>query len=300
MMNKWIRAARLRTLPLTVSGILAGAGLAYFYGDANWEITFLALITAISIQIFSNFANDYGDSCKGVDNANRIGPLRAVQSGEITPSEMRRGMAVMAIISLVCGIWLLWETLAGHWAPFFLFLTLGLLALWAAWAYTGGKHPYGYAGLGDIAVFLFFGILAVVGSFFLIAGRIEPLILLPASSIGLFSVGVLNLNNMRDAKNDRVSGKITIPVRLGSRNSRIYHALLIIAGWTLAVIFAAFTANYLWHWLFLLAAPLFAVDTYKVCTMPTDAGFDPFLKRLSLSTFTFSILLFAGIWTGNL
>jgi 1,4-dihydroxy-2-naphthoate octaprenyltransferase len=222
--KSWIKAARLRTLPLAMSGILMGAALSYFDRGFQVKVTVLAIVTALFIQIFSNFANDYGDSQKGTDNQHRVGPKRTVQSGEISPKQMKVGMVVLIVLSLTTGIWLIAEGTKGlDLTTFFLFLAFGIIALIAAYRYTAGSNPYGYAGLGDVAVFLFFGILPVAGTYFLNAHQLNPEIFLPAISIGLFSTGVLNLNNMRDIENDRNSGKNTVVVRMGSAKSKHYH-----------------------------------------------------------------------------
>ena len=237
-LKSWVKAARLRTLPLAMSGILMGAALSFFADGFNQTVTILAIVTALFIQIFSNFANDFGDSQKGTDNQHRIGPKRTVQSGEISPEQMRFGMTIMSGLSFATGSILVFEGTKGlDLTIFLLFLAFGIAALIAAYRYTAGSNPYGYAGFGDIAVFLFFGILPVAGTYFLNTHQISPEVFLPAVSIGFFSTGVLNLNNMRDIENDRNSGKKTIVVRLGSARSKVYHSWLILIGLLTSVIF---------------------------------------------------------------
>ena len=295
-LKSWIKAARLRTLPLAISGILMGAALSYLDGGFNRTVTILAVVTALLIQIFSNFANDYGDSQKGTDNQHRVGPKRTVQSGEISPYQMKTGMIVLIILSLVAGIWLVAEGTKGlDLTMFMLFLVFGIVALIAAYRYTAGSNPYGYAGFGDAAVFLFFGLLPVVGTYFLNTHHITPELFFPAISIGLFSTGVLNLNNMRDIENDRNSGKHTVVVRMGSSKAKIYHSLLIVTGILSSILFIAVSGKSAFQWLFLLAFPLFIRDLIQINQIIEPRKFDPFLKRLSLATLLFTVLFGVGI-----
>ncbi len=294
--KSWIKAARLRTLPLAMSGILMGAALSYFDGGFQPKITVLAIVTALFIQIFSNFANDYGDSQKGTDNKHRVGPQRTVQSGEISLKEMKVGMVVLIALSLTTGIWLIAEGTKGlDPTTFLLFLGFGIIALVAAYRYTGGSNPYGYAGFGDVAVFLFFGLLPVVGTYFLNTHLINSGIFLPAVSIGFFSTGVLNLNNMRDIANDRNSGKKTVVVRMGSNKSRLYHTSLIILGWLSALLFVALRFQSIYQLLFLLTVPLFIRDLVKINQIQEPRQLDPFLKKLSIATLLFTLLFGIGI-----
>lgn len=295
-LQSWIKAARLRTLPLAMSGILMGAALSYFDGGFNVRVTILAIVTALFIQIFSNFANDYGDSQKGTDNQHRVGPQRTVQSGEISPTQMKVGMAVLIVLSLVSGIWLIAEgTKDLDLTTFLLFLAFGIIALIAAYRYTAGSNPYGYAGLGDVAVFLFFGILPVAGTYFLNTHKLNAEIFLPAISIGLFSTGVLNLNNMRDIENDRNSGKKTVVVRMGSVHSRLYHTSLIAIGWLAASLFVMLRFQSAFQVLFLLTLPFFINDLVNINRIEEPRQLDPFLKKLSIATLLFTLLFGIGI-----
>lgn len=294
--KSWIKAARLRTLPLAMSGILMGGALSYFYGGFNSKVTILAIVTALFIQIFSNFANDYGDSQKGTDNQHRVGPKRTVQSGEISSNQMKTGMVVLIMLSLATGIWLVAEGTKGlDLTTFLLFLVFGIVALIAAYRYTAGSNPYGYAGLGDVAVFLFFGILPVAGTYFLNTHQINPEIFMPAVSIGLFSTGVLNLNNMRDIENDRNSGKKTVVVRMGSNKSKRYHTSLIAIGWLTAVLFVVLRFQSVYQALFVLTLPLFVNDLVKINLIQEPRQLDPFLKKLSIATLLFTVLFGIGI-----
>ena len=295
-LKSWIKAARLRTLPLAVSGILMGAALSYFDGGFNPTVTDLAIVTALFIQVFSNFANDFGDFQKGTDNQHRVGPQRTIQSGEISPKQMKWGMVVLIAFSLATGIWLVAEGTKGlDLTTFLLFLAFGIVALIAAYRYTAGSNPYGYAGLGDVAVFLFFGILPVIGTYFLNAHQINPEVFLPAISIGLFSAGVLNVNNMRDIENDRNSGKKSMAVRMGYNNSKRYHTALISIGWIAALLFTTLRFQSVYQVLFLLTMPLFIRDLVKINNIQEPRQLDPFLKKLSIDTLLFTILFGLGI-----
>lgn len=286
----WIKAARLRTLPLALSSVIMGSFLAIDAGHYKPWVIGLALLTTLFLQILSNFANDYGDSAKGTDNEHRLGPMRTVQSGEISHSEMRKGIAVMVLLSLVSGVLLIYVALGTQWIKGLLFLLLGVASIAAAIKYVVGENAYGYRGLGDIFVFLFFGLAGVAGTYYLNALSLPWDIWLPAAALGFFSTGVLNLNNMRDADNDLRSGKITIPVRLGPSYAKIYHMMLILFGWT-----SAFLFNYINHlditqWMYAVVLPLFVLDLIKIVRTKNPRALDPFLKKLALSTLTFTIL----------
>lgn len=289
--NRWISAARLRTLPLTFSCILLGTALAAEDGFFSGLTLFGCLLTALLFQVLSNFANDYGDGIRGTD-AERTGEARAVASGLISPEEMRRAVLLMAILSFVSATALsFWATRNLGWLATLAFVLLGLAAIWAAITYTVGKRAYGYKGMGDLYVLAFFGFVGVGGSYFLQAATLDPLIFLPATSVGLFSVGVLNLNNMRDIVTDEAAGKITLPVRLGLGRAKVYHAVLLLLGWDAALLFNFLKPGGGWHNLYWLALPLFLFHLRTV--IRSDArGLDPQLKRLALSTLLF-VLLFS-------
>ncbi|MCC7503226.1 MAG: 1,4-dihydroxy-2-naphthoate polyprenyltransferase [Flavobacteriales bacterium] len=296
-MKYWLHAFRLRTLPLAVSSIIVGSALAFphsrlvAYGPDWRTVTGLALLTAILLQVLSNLANDLGDHLHGTDNAERVGPQRTVQSGAITPEAMERAMVICGLLAFVSGCTLI--TLAlGLTLTTLAFLLLGLAAIGAAVKYTFGKNPYGYAGLGDVSVFLFFGLAGVIGTFYLHAQRFDPITVLPALAFGLLSAGVLNLNNMRDIVNDGVSGKRTLVVRMGSAKAKIYHSMLVVGGILCLVLFT--TANFTsWTWwLFLLVVPGFIVHLKRVWTTKEPRDLDPQLKVLAMGTF-FTALLFS-------
>lgn len=291
----WINAFRLRTLPLAFSCIIMGSGLAMADGQFNLTVFTLALVTTLFLQILSNLANDYGDFVKGTDNEDRVGPDRTMQSGLITKHEMINAMWIIAFLCSVFGVWLIYEgTLGLDLKKAGLFAILGLTAMGAAVKYTMGKNPYGYAGLGDIFVFLFFGWLGVLGSYFLHTHSFQWNLLLPASTIGLFTTAVLNINNMRDHEPDAQSGKNTLVVRIGIEKAKTYHQSLIFGGLLLALAFVIPSSN-IFHYLFLVTTPLFIGFVKSIKSRSDFENYDPFLKKQAITTFVFSILFVIGI-----
>jgi 1,4-dihydroxy-2-naphthoate polyprenyltransferase len=291
--NAWLHAFRLRTLPLAVSCIGMGSFLAAAEGFFRIDIFSLAVLTTIFLQILSNLANDYGDSVSGIDSAERKGPVRAVQSGVISKEQMQMAMIVFVILSLASGISLLLVSFGLNWSALLFFFGLGLLSIVAAIAYTVGKKPYGYIGLGDISVLIFFGIVGVKGSYYLFAQSLRADILLPALSCGLFSIGVLNINNIRDIDSDKKAGKFSIPVRIGKTNAAIYQSILVISGLACSVVFVYMNYSSAWQLLFLLVAPFFYLITAAVVVKPSEQ-LDPYLKRMAISTLLFVILFGIG------
>lgn len=295
--NIWIEAIRLRTLPLALASVIAGSALARFDGAFNVRVFILALMTAALLQILSNLANDYGDAAKGTDSAARIGPLRAVQSGAITSARMKQGIAFTACAAILTGAWLICEGLRGlSLVNYIAFIFLGLISVIAALTYTMGKNPYGYIGLGDITVFLFFGLAGVLGTYFLHRHELSSGAVLIATVLGLFCMGVLNLNNMRDMDNDRRCGKMTIPARLGVAGAKKYHIFLIVSGLAGATIFTVLNFKSVGQLIIFLVFPVFIRDIKAVSKIKEHHEFDPFLKRLSLSILAFSVLFTAGIF----
>lgn len=285
--NPWLIAFRLRTLPLAFAAIFLGTALAIFNGYFNVWVFILALLTAFALQILSNLANDYGDSKKGTDNANRIGPARALQSGILTAQQIMDGIIAFGAIAFLCGSALLFFVSGLNLPIMLIFLLIGLASIYASIKYTIGNDAYGYSGFGDVFVFIFFGIVAVAGTAFLHQHQTIASTLLPATAFGLLSVGVLNVNNMRDILNDKTSHKITIPVRLGIRNARIYHAVLVTAALLFLIVYSQVKFQYWTQWLFLILLPLFGFHLYKIFTIKTYNEFDPLLKQLAiLSTLT--------------
>lgn len=290
----WIEAMRPRTLPLALSGIIVGSFIALAEHKYKWVVIILATVTAIFLQILSNLANDYGDSVKGTDNEKRVGPVRTVQSGRITPGQMKNATILFSVFSLISGLILLYFALGNKLWIALIFLFLGIAAIAAAVRYTVGKHAYGYKGLGDLYVFLFFGLTGVIGTWFLNTLYWRFDILLPAAALGFLSTGVLNLNNMRDMENDLASGKKSVASRFGYSKARIYHVILIFLGFLLTIVYAIINYKSIWNFLFLLSLPLFVKDLVSI--FKTDnAMLDPFLKKLALSTLLFSVLFGVGL-----
>ncbi len=301
-MKHWIQAARVRTLPLSVSGILLGCFYAMSQGIFNWKIVIFALSTTLGLQVLSNFANDYGDGIKGTDNEDRVGPKRAIQSGNISPSAMRYAIFITAFLTLVSAMLLIYCSFKGKYLIYSLaFFVLGILAIASAIYYTVGKNAYGYRGLGDLFVFIFFGLVSTMGIYFMFSKQLDWLLFLPATAIGLLSVGVLNLNNMRDEESDRKSNKNTIVVKNGCAWAKKYHFFLIIAAMILVILFAIiFDFSYRDQnpeafnfdiYFFLVAYIPLIMHLNRVSKNTEAKLLDPELKKLALSTFLLSVLL---------
>ncbi|GMT45863.1 MAG: 1,4-dihydroxy-2-naphthoate octaprenyltransferase [bacterium] len=293
--SAWVEAFRLRTLPLALSTIFVGSFLAVADGHYDIWIIGLAVLTTLFLQILSNLANDYGDVLKGTDNDDRVGPKRGVQSGKISLRQIKSAIILFVMLSFVAGLGLLYVSLGNHFLTALLFLALGLAAIAASIKYTAGSHAYGYRGLGDVFVFVFFGLVAVLGTYYLNSQQFHWRLLLPAAAMGLLSAGVLNLNNMRDMDNDRASGKHTIASRLGYDRARIYHALLVIFALVFATVYVLLDFHSVWNFLFLLSFPLFFRDLIRIFKISDKAVLDGYLKSLALSTLLFSVLFGIGI-----
>lgn len=284
----WIQAARLRTLPLSVSGIIVGSAYAYHQNHFEGLIFILALVTTLAFQILSNFANDYGDGIKGTD-AHRIGEKRMVASGIITPQDMKKAVILMSVFSLAVAVGLIYVSFgAAHFLYSVLFLLLGLASISAAIKYTVGSTAYGYSGFGDVFVFVFFGWVSVIGSNFLYTHVIDWKLFLPASSIGLLSVAVLNLNNMRDIDNDTIAGKNTLVVKMGLHWAKKYQEACISIASILFVVFCLLIK--------VTAIPVILINIPlilhigKIKKSEKYEDFDPELKKVALSTFALSVL----------
>lgn len=289
----WIHALRLRTLPLALSSIFMGSFIAFQKSGFRWSILLLAAVTTTLLQILSNLANDYGDSINGADHNGRQGPVRAVQSGLIQASEMKIAVIIFSALSLISGLILLIIALEDIY-KFLLFLGIGILAIIAAIAYTSGKKPYGYAGLGDISVFLFFGCVGVMGTYYLHTLTFDPSLWLPAASIGLLSTAVLNINNIRDIESDKVAGKLSIPVRIGKKAAQAYHWTLIVSALILLFVFIIIEQAY-GALAFLLMAPSILKTGWAVGKFETPEKLDPYLKIMAFSTL-FCVLFFGIGW----
>jgi 1,4-dihydroxy-2-naphthoate polyprenyltransferase len=291
-MKHWIQAARVRTLPLSVSGILIGSFYAMSQAMFNWKIVIFALLTTIGLQILSNFANDYGDGIKGTDNNDRVGPARAIQSGIISPQAMKRAMIITSIITLFFAICLIYFSFKDRYLYYSLmFLFLGILAITSAIRYTVGKSAYGYKGYGDIFVFVFFGLVSTFGIYFMFSKAIDWLLLLPATAIGFLSVGVLNLNNMRDEESDRKSNKNTLVVKNGGAWAKKYHFFLVISAMILILLFALLKNFNFDQYIFVAAYFPLTSHLITVYKNKNPKFLDPELKKLAISTFLVSLLL---------
>ncbi len=291
----WIKAMRLRTLPLAVSSVGMGAFLAAFYKTFHAPVFYLSALTTLLLQILSNLANDYGDAVHGADSENRQGPDRLVQSGMILPKEMLTAIIISGLLAFGCGIALLIVSFDQLNTISLMFLLLGVASLAAAINYTMGKNPYGYRGYGDVFVILFFGILGVGGSFFLHSNFIPFSVLFPALAFGLLSAGVLNVNNIRDIESDKEAGKFSIPVRIGRKNAIIYHWVLLIGAIALFTIFTTLNFKTYWQLIYLLTIPLFLKNGIAVTVKNDAKELDPFLKQLAISTTIITLLFGIGL-----
>ncbi len=291
----WLSAFRLRTLPLALASIGMGSFLAAAQGAFRLSVFGLCVLTTIFLQILSNLANDFGDSIHGADSVGREGPSRAVQSGAISSAAMKRGIMLFVLLSLLSGLLLLYVALGFHTQTFLFFLILGLLSIVAAIGYTVGGKPYGYIGLGDLSVLLFFGLIGVMGSHYLYSGQLDLLLLLPAMSCGLFSVAVLNVNNIRDIVSDRAAGKLSIPVRIGREKAVVYHWLLIAGGLISALLYSFLSFQSYAQFLFLIAVPLLAKNALAVKKYDSAKALDPYLKQMALSTLLFVLSFGIGL-----
>ena len=292
LMKHWIDAARVRTLPLSVSGILVGSFYAMSQSIFNWKIVVFALLTTIGLQVLSNFANDYGDGVKGTDNDDRIGPKRTIQSGKISPKQMKIAMFVTAGITFLCALILIYVSFKNQYLIYStVFFLLGVLAIASAIRYTVGNNAYGYKGLGDVFVFLFFGWVSTLGSYFLFAKQWDWSLTLPASAIGFLSVAVLNLNNMRDMESDAKSGKHTLVVKMGLPLAKKYHYFLILSGILLLFAFGLIQGFAVDQYLYVVAFLPLILHLKRVINIEDSRSFDPELKKVALSTFFVSLLL---------
>lgn len=287
-MKNWIQAARLRTLPLSVSGIIMGSAYAYYQNTFNGTIFGLAILTTLLFQILSNYANDYGDGVKGTD-ANRIGEKRLVAAGVITAQQMKNAVILFSVLSLLSALALIYVAFGkDNFTLSIIFILLGVGSIGAAIKYTVGSNAYGYSGMGDLFVFIFFGLVSVVGSNFLYSHFIDWKIFLPAISIGLLSVAVLNLNNMRDIENDKVAGKNTLVVKLGLERAKIYHQTILVLASIIFMLFCLLNKFPLLSILIVNIPIIMNINKVNKATKYED--FDPELKKVALSTFALSVL----------
>lgn len=300
-MKHWIQAARLRTLPLSVSGIIVGSMYALAHPTENvltptevfnWKIFGFAILTTLGLQVLSNFANDYGDGIKGTDNKDRVGPKRAIQSGVISPQAMKKAIIITAGLTLLSSMVLIFYAFRYTNLGLSLFyLVLGILAIASAIRYTVGNTAYGYRGFGDVFVFIFFGLVSTLGVNFLYSKELDFDLFLPAIAIGLLSVAVLNLNNMRDEESDRKVNKNTIVVKIGGARAKKYHYFLVITAMVLVIAFAIVDDFHFDQYLFLVAYIPLVKHLITVSKNKDPKALDPELKKVALSTFALSVLL---------
>lgn len=291
-MVKWLKAFRLRTLPLALSSVGMGAFLAAWRGYMDYVVLLLCILTTIFLQVLSNLANDLGDSLNGADHQQRKGPSRAVQTGAISMSAMKRAVVIFVLLSLASGISLLLYAFSSELSSLIGFLVLGIFAIIAAIAYTIGKKPYGYAGLGDLAVLIFFGFVGVMGTYYLFTKSLSLDLILPSLSCGLLAVAVLNVNNIRDIESDKLAGKFSIPVRIGKKRAINYHWVLLFTALASACIFSIIHFSSYTQFLYLLTFPPILLTGRAVAL---QENIDPYLKRTAISTFFFVLLFGVGL-----
>lgn len=292
----WISAMRLRTLPLSISGIILAGCLAAYKNVFDGLLFTLAILTTLSLQILSNLANDYGDGVKGTDNDDRIGPERAIQSGEISPKQMKRAITLNIVITAILVLGMIFYAFSSKYLLYIIaFIILGGAAIIAAIKYTVGDSAYGYRGLGDLFVFVFFGLVSVIGGYFLFSKQLDCVTLLPACVIGLLSTAVLNLNNMRDIDSDRKSNKNTLVVKMGGKKAKVYHFVLVGFAILFSTIFGVYHYNKPVNLLFVLAFIPLVTHLLKVYRTNDPKLYDPELKKLALSTVVLAVFLGVGL-----
>jgi len=294
----WIRAARLRTLSLSISGVIVGNALCVQQANFSWLLFVLMLLTAVTFQIVSNLANDYGDGVKGTDNANRIGPERVLQLGLLSRQALKKGIVGVALVSLLLALILITAAFGSNsWMYFLIFLGLAIFSIWAAISYTVGDKAYGYRGLGDVFVFVFFGLVSVLGAYFLQLKEFSLAAVAMAVVVGLLSVAVLNLNNMRDRESDAAVGKRTLAVLLGALGAKYYHYFLI-GGAVVILIAFSVQQTVSFSWLVGLGVFPLLFHLLSVIKNKDPKTLDPELKKVALATFALSLLIFISYSLG--
>ena len=294
----WIRAARLRTLPLSISGVIVGNALCVQQANFSWLLFVLMLLTAVTFQIVSNLANDYGDGVKGTDNADRIGPERVLQLGLLSRQALKKGIIGVALVSLLLALILITAAFGSNsWMYFLVFLGLAIFSIWAAISYTVGDKAYGYRGLGDVFVFVFFGLVSVLGAYFLQLKEFSLAAVAMAVVVGLLSVAVLNLNNMRDRESDAAVGKRTLAVFLGALGAKYYHYFLIVVAMVILIVFSV-QQTVSFSWLVGLGVFPLLFHLLSVIKNKDPKTLDPELKKVALATFALSLLIFISYSLG--
>lgn len=289
-----IKSMRLRTLPLSLAGVILGVTLAADKTDVSPWTAALIFLTTVCLQILSNLSNELGDTLSGTDSADRQGPKYALGSGDMTIGDIKKLILMFIGLCVISGLAMIQVSFGSLFKTESICLeVLGAAAIAGAMKYTLGKNPYGYRGLGDMSVFIFFGLVSVLGGYYVAARELPPLImLLPASAIGCFSVGVLNVNNIRDMKTDAVN-RVTVAIKLGMKGARIYQTILVTLGWALILVFCAVYDFAPGHYMFIITLPLYIKHLQGVWTR-SERALDPMLPMLVISTFVLSILAGAG------
>lgn len=289
-----IKSMRLRTLPLSLAGVILGVTLAADKTDVSPWTAALIFLTTVCLQILSNLSNELGDTLSGTDSADRQGPKYALGSGDMTIGDIKKLILMFIGLCVISGLAMIQVSFGSLFKTESICLeALGAAAIVGAMKYTLGKNPYGYRGLGDVFVFIFFGLVSVLGGYFVATRELPPLImLLPASAIGCFSVGVLNVNNIRDMKTDAVN-RVTVAIKLGMKGARIYQTVLVTLGWALILVFCAVYDFAPGHYIFIITIPLYIKHLQGVWTR-SERALDPMLPILVISTFFLSILAGAG------
>ena len=285
---------RLRTLPLSLAGVILGVMLAADKTDVSPWTAALIFLTTVCLQILSNLSNELGDTLSGTDSADRQGPKYALGSGDMTIGDIKKLILMFIGLCVISGLAMIQVSFGSLFKTESICLeALGAAAIVGAMKYTLGKNPYGYRGLGDVFVFIFFGLVSVLGGYYVAARELPSLImLLPASAIGCFSVGVLNVNNIRDMKTDAVN-RVTVAIKLGMKGARIYQTILVTLGWALILVFCAVYDFAPGHYIFIITLPLYIKHLQGVWTR-SERALDPMLPMLVISTFFLSILAGAG------
>ncbi len=297
-LSDWIATTRPKTLPVAVASVMTGSALAYWSGWFDWKVALLCLLTTVFLQILSNIANDYGDHHQGADTQERLGPLRGIQKGSISATELKQAMYGLVAICLLSGgtlIALAYRSLS----DVVMFVVFGALAVIAAITYTVGHKPYGYRGLGDVSVWLFFGLLGVGGSYYLQAHQLSWLVMLPAASTGLLASAVLNINNLRDIEQDKAVGKYTLAVRLGATKARLYHCVLVAAAMMGYAIFIELVYQSAWQCLVGLCYPMLVRHAYGVYRSQAPTELRPMLAHMAMLALLANGLFSLGMYLGG-
>ena len=289
----WIKAARLRTLPLATTCVMIGGALGFKENpQASFLVLGLAAFVVIKLQTLANFANDYGDFVKGTDSENR--PDRALASGDITPKEMKARLVFNSIVIFIAGfvtVYLSFEDVEMGWQAFGLVL-LGIASIGAAFKYTMGKTAYGYRGLGDLFVLVFFGYVGVLGVAFLITHTFQMIWLIPATFSGLMAVAVLNLNNLRDHDGDKANGKNTLVVKMGIKKAKLYHGAVLLTAWASMIWFLQDWKGMIWYALIALVCMKHAL---LVMRTENTKSLDPELKKVALMAFVTGLFMLMSV-----